>query len=338
MPKVSEIKHPLGIHANDRNVTISFSTSSSNWNGFARDYNFPNDPSKLVWYFDGTAANAKTPLSSAEISRYNELLATFKQVLDTSGASTPASSLVVYKADLLGNTKTPSISPKGAAWTYQKQTSGTTVTELETVFDKTLNFSMPSGIFYVLHEIGRVFGLYEPNSNLADPNYNVNMTVMSNRVIDGRYPVTPMPYDVAALEQIYGSSTTFLSGPTPYKYAANGSAYFTGNKLSHTVVDANTAASNIDTFDLSAYTLSGGATIDLREAIDANDNWVDAPTIVGDEYVYIARGTVIENAIGTKNDDLITGNDAKNELQAGDGSDQLYGGANDDTLVGGADS
>ena len=49
----------------------------------------------------------------------------------------------------------------------------------------------------------------------------------------------------------------------------------------------------------------------------------------------IAAGVTIENAIGGKGDDTITGNAANNTLKGGPGKDQLTGYIGDDTLVGG---
>jgi len=59
----------------------------------------------------------------------------------------------------------------------------------------------------------------------------------------------------------------------------------------------------------------------------------------------IAKGVVIENAVGGRSDDALIGNEAKNTLHGNDGADQiagmgeadiLRGGAGDDTLDGGA--
>ncbi len=138
MPSVSAILYSLGLHANDRNLNVSFDTTDSDWNGLAPDY---NDPDNDVWYFDGEASGAKITLSTAEQQRFSEIMAIYRSLIDESGATSPSSSLVVYKADLLGNTREPAISPKGEAWTYPEVVDGTTVTELETVFDTTTNFT-----------------------------------------------------------------------------------------------------------------------------------------------------------------------------------------------------
>lgn len=49
-----------------------------------------------------------------------------------------------------------------------------------------------------------------------------------------------------------------------------------------------------------------------------------------------AVDTRIEDVLGTHFDDVIMGNDAKNELKGKGGNDNIYGGDNDDTIIGGA--
>lgn len=78
--------------------------------------------------------------------------------------------------------------------------------------------------------------------------------------------------------------------------------------------------------------------MDLRETLGPNDEWYDLKSIVGDERVFIARGTVIENAIGTSSNDALQGNATANHLEGGGGLDALNGDAGDDTLEGGANS
>src|SRR5204863_131496 len=64
-----------------------------------------------------------------------------------------------------------------------------------------------------LHEMGHALGLSHTGSNQYDANYDVYKTVMSYNIpgdanatvsVD-HWAVTPMAYDIAALQQIYGS-------------------------------------------------------------------------------------------------------------------------------------
>ena len=155
------------------------------------------------------------------------------------------------------------------------------------------------------------------------------------------YVLTPSILDIQKAQQLYGASDNNADSTT---YTLDGIKITDGtttwqavgsNKTHATMWDSGGDADK-DTIDMSGYTGTGKGTIDLREGFDASGTQYYSS--VGNTFLYLAYGAKIENAIGTKNDDLITGNDAKNELQAGDGKDTLYGGANDDTLVGGADS
>ncbi|SUS06671.1 hypothetical protein DF3PB_310012 [uncultured Defluviicoccus sp.] len=336
MPSVSDIIRGDGLHANHFSVHISFDPAASDWNGFAPDF---FDPTKFVWYFDGTVPNAKTALTfdsdpaiDTEVERFNDLLQDFRSLMPTTGSASPTTNIVVFKADLFGNTKQPAVSPKGAAWTVPQNWNGTITTEVETVFDKTVDFQSAKGIFYVLHEIGNIFGLKPPESPLAtNPQYNTDMTVMSNNTIGGRYPVTPMAMDIAAIQEIYQPYGTSTLGANKDSYTfAEG--WFNGTMRSQTIFDASGTK---DSFDLTGY--GSGVTLDLRESLgkdgSGNDVWHGYHSTIGNEYVYIARGTVIENAIGTAKNDTITGNGAKNELVGGNGLDKLYGEAGDDTLL-----
>ena len=84
----------------------------------------------------------------------------------------------------------------------------------------------------------------------------------------------------------------------------------------------------------------------------AGEDWIDAAAMQGDtilnlnagatsssgglDFLTLAAGTVIENAVTGDGDDVITGNAAENELHGMRGDDTLDGGAGDDALYGGA--
>jgi len=200
--------------------------------------------------------------------------------------------------------------------------------------------------YILLHEIGHAFGLRGDleisgyNSVLDAGEYNTDMSVMSyfipesgyyfesptgaikyDSIADARFAVTPMAYDIAALESLYGTSSINVDADT---YS------FTGAKVSRTIKDDG----GVDTFDLSGYNGESGVSIDLNPTLGINDEWLDRKTIVGEEYIYLARGTVIENAAGTTKGDFIVGNAAQNVLKGGGGNDNLVGGGEKDFLFG----
>jgi len=146
-----------------------------------------------------------------------------------------------------------------------------------------------------------------------------------------------MAYDIAALAERYGSVSHNAGNGDVYNAASLG-VDGTG-MTAQTIVD--TGGSN-DTIDLSG--ISGNHIIDLRQAIDSTGNWAQsndpmdglagARTVVaGHEYIYIAQGSVIENAIGGSSADQLIGNDANNILNPGTGADLSYGGKGDDTFI-----
>ncbi len=200
--------------------------------------------------------------------------------------------------------------------------------------DITIQAGANSGFKTALHEIGHALGLAgddaleDGDGILEAGEYDTDMSVMSYLIAGGgtRFAVTPMAYDIAALEDKYNYTVQGHLNSTTYD------DIFTGANHSSTIIDSSGAA---DVFDLSA--VAGTHRIDLREAIDSSDQWTNAPTIVnGAQYVYLARGSVIENAIGGAGNDTIIGNDVANSLIGGAGADSIWGNAGADTLEGGA--
>ena len=171
------------------------------------------------------------------------------------------------------------------------------------------------------------------------------------------YPQTMMVDDIAALTGGsyagyfggYSFNTSTRTGATTYGYNATAgidAVYdFTANQAPVlTIYDAG----GVDTLDLSgdtvawkivvSYNSSGNASftsqartssvIDLREGQYSSTNGMT-------NNIGIAYGTVIENAVGTRYDDTIYGNDVANNLKGGAGNDTIYGYAGSDVIDGG---
>jgi Ca2+-binding RTX toxin-like protein len=138
---------------------------------------------------------------------------------------------------------------------------------------------------------------------------------------------TPMPLDIALLQQKYGADPNTNSGNNTY-----------------TLVDANAVGTRYvgiwDTggVDEIVYSGSRNTVIDLRPATLLNaqggGGYVSYATGIWGGYV-IAAGVTIENATGGLGSDTLTGNDAANVLTGNFGDDVLRGGAGADTLIGG---
>jgi serralysin len=196
-----------------------------------------------------------------------------------------------------------------------------------------------------LHEIGHALGLghagpYNNTANFAQDatylNDAVSTTVMSyftqqeNPYFNGLGftnvdAVSPMIADLIAMTALYGAATSTRTGNTTYGFNNNsGRAIYDAavglTSVAVTVVDHG----GTDTLDYSGF--SSVQRIDLNQ-----ESYSNIGGSTGN--LSIARGTVIENAIGGSNNDVLIGNAANNRLDGGAGTDQLYGGAGNDTFV-----
>lgn len=105
----------------------------------------------------------------------------------------------------------------------------------------------------------------------------------------------------------------------------------TSPDFSRTILNASTR--------LTLYDSGGNDTLDLRTAVTGQRVDLRPESAPGvSRLPAIARGTIIENAIGGSGNDHIIGNAAANRLVGGPGNDHLWGGSGDDELEGGAGS
>lgn len=177
------------------------------------------------------------------------------------------------------------------------------------------------GTYYgmaVMHETGHAIGLAHPFDGvvLDDPETeNRGYTMMSYDAdpYGGMEPVTPMLYDIAAMQYLYGANMSTNAGDTTYDLSDP--AYFGMNW-------ALWDASGNDTLD--------GSAIITDLTLNLNDG---AFSSVGlENSMAIAFDAVIENANGGAGNDVIVGNEADNVLMGGSGMDILSGGAGNDSL------
>ncbi len=186
------------------------------------------------------------------------------------------------------------------------------------------------GFSILLHEIGHSLGLKHPGNYgpgdtppyLSAAEDNFRSTVMSynpdNLVSYSNPPTTPMIYDIAAAQYLYGANTSYNAGNTFYDFSA-------GAKNAHAIWDGG----GIDTFSAAGYTGAGGVKLDLTAGLEHYNQ-------IGQNYIWVAFGANIENAEGSKNNDTITGNDLGNLLSGHGGADILSGENGNDTIFGGA--
>jgi len=178
------------------------------------------------------------------------------------------------------------------------------------------------GYYALLHELGHALGLQHPLGEadssgavvLLDRFASLSNTVMIDRTsaqTGGLWPSWFGTLDMQALRYLYGSKG-ISTGADRYMVADLASRSY--------MVILDDGGDDI----LDASTSAVGVTIDLRPG------WLSSVgmSLVGEPLrnnLSLAVGTVIETAVGSAYDDLITGSDAPNRLQGNGGSDILDG-------------
>ncbi|MGL4491170.1 MAG: M10 family metallopeptidase C-terminal domain-containing protein [Rhizobiaceae bacterium] len=202
------------------------------------------------------------------------------------------------------------------------------------------SYSFQTYIREIGHALGLAdAGLYNIYAQYAVNNHYLNdswqATVMSffsqsDADILGNsfaFVMTPMMADLVAIQNLYGVSTTTRTGNTVYGFNSNaGNPIYNAaqfNNVSYTVFDSG----GIDTLDFSGF--SQAQKISLLAETFSN-----VGGLIGN--IGVARGVVIENAIGGSNNDSLIGNSASNLLQGNSGNDTLDGVSGNDSIQGGA--
>ena len=185
----------------------------------------------------------------------------------------------------------------------------------------------------LIHEFGHTLGLkhpgdYDSTGNDVDGPFlptatdNLDYTQMSYNTgdgfeLNGNYGITPMMYDILAIQYMYGANTTYHAGADTYKFGTDAAL--------QCIWDAG----GTDTLDFSACT--GRTDIDLNQMGFSS-------TAPGYYNISIAYGVTIERAIAGSGGSSIFGNDAGNVIMGGAGGDWIYQGKGSDTISGGGGS
>lgn len=193
-----------------------------------------------------------------------------------------------------------------------------------------------------VHELGHALGLGHPGEygksvhRYADAAYEQDTrahSVMSywdetnqpGHDFKRRQPSVPLKDDIAALQKLYGANHTTRNTDTTYGFNSNtGRAHFSLESAKDTPLFSIWDGGGNDTLDFSGF--SQNQNINLRA-----ESYSDIGGLKGN--VSIARGVVVENAIGGSGDDEINGNEAGNWLHGSAGADRLRGGGGADVFA-----
>ena len=263
-----------------------------------------------------------TAYSAAEQDAVRTALAEFSHFMNVDFVEAPSSSdptLSFYKADDL-YTDDAGFNGNGGRgrWSYSgNEWDGAAV------FNSHLDLSQNYLYDLVLHEIGHTLGLKHPadvdvgGNNPPGPFLPTDedsdrFTVMSYNTnpVTGQESRHLMLYDIAALQQWWGSNSSANTGDSNYSGPDDGR------------VQVIWDAAGTDSF---SYSGNSNAIIDIREGAFSSLGAVDN--------LAVAYGTIIENATGGNGNDTITGNTTGNRLTGNLGMDTINAGAGNDTVV-----
>ncbi len=333
--------------------------------GTSLTFSFPwSASSSAYWatnpnYSDSNEPSSAFALSPSEQAAARATLATWSNVANISFSEIIESSSDVGTIRVAWTTKTL---PNAAAWAFYPNnywaSGGDVWLSQAGSGGKPSSYWNPGqhGFFTLFHEWGHALGLKHPFEDypvLAGAENSTQYTAMSQtdhphslfvQVTSNPsgsvswssfkvQPDTPMLYDVAAIQYLYGANQSYRTGNDVYTFDPS-TPFF------RTIWDAG----GNDTISVSNFTK--GSIIDLRPGYfskitiesdsTAGYNWISAPpqaTYNGTDNLAIAYGTVIENAIGGSGNDTITGNDANNTISGGAGNDTMDGGAGIDVAA-----
>jgi len=204
------------------------------------------------------------------------------------------------------------------------------------------------GMQTLTHEIGHAIGLSHPGEyDGGNPSYPANatywqdsrmFTVMSYFGSSGvggslnAFAAGPQLHDIAAAQLLYGPNMSTRTGDTVYGFNSNtGLQHYSLTSSSQSPVFAIWDAGGNDTIDFSGF--STASEIDLRQQAFSNAGVGNGGVGVAVGNISIAKGAVIENAVGGSGGDTLIGNTSVNRFTGNGGADAITGAEGTDTAV-----
>ncbi|MDA8852201.1 M10 family metallopeptidase C-terminal domain-containing protein [Hyphomicrobiales bacterium] len=328
----------------DPDLTAQYSVNNST----VISYSFPglNTTTPLYSYEDDRGEISAIPFSSAqaddirqafkEISKFVNI--TFVEI-EEDGSSAGTIRLAMntitdeagnYREGIAATADPPSEEPRGGDVFFNKQfNSGNFSTGL------VQNSETGVGDVTVLyHEIFHALGMEHPVDNketlFQESKNSREYTVMADEFssengadfnLNGNnYKVasTPMVYDIAPLQYLYGANMSHNASDTTYSY-----------KPDTPFIKAIWDAGGTDTLDFSNFSKTN--TISLVDG-EYSTIGFDVDWSMTDN-LGIAFDAIIENAIGGSGDDTIKGNSSDNSIEGRSGNDIIDGGLGNDTVI-----
>ncbi len=220
----------------------------------------------------------------------------------------------------------------------------------ETSINSPTAFNRGASLF--VHELMHTLGLSHPGDyNVTRPGYSYDESAVyaedSRQYSAMSYfdetetganwadnsPMTPMIHDIAALQRLYGANLSTRTGDTIYGFNGNtGYEAMSFNSATSRRVFSIWDAGGVDTIDASGFATSSTLNL-VQEAFSSAGTRSDGGLMINN--IAIARGAVIENAIGGSGADFLQGNSAANRLVGNSGADRITGAGGNDTVDGG---